>query len=519
MGTARRAWTGMLAAALVLLGQAGAAQEREFSRAELLDRIHGAWLGQLIGNLQGLPHEFKYMEKPRAELPEFTCGLPDGAWSDDDTDIEWVVIDAIDRGEPPLIPYPRLRRLWLANMNDGIWVANRQARGLMFRGLVPPWTGHAALNPHAGYNLSGQFAVETYGIVAPGLPRTAADLGLHYARVAVSGEPLQAAQYWTSLVALAYVHEGPLPAMLAKALAAVDPASVQAEAVQHALTLFRKHPADWKAARQEVHERWVKPGVWNANATPPNAALVVLALLYGDGDFKKSLQYAFALGYDADCNTATVGTVLGARIGLSGLRRAPGFVVKDLYVNRTRAAMPRQVTISSQAEQLLRVAEKVIRTGGGQVVERGGTTVVRLKVQTPQCREACPPKLTPSREKVEQLVLDLARAHLKSADTETRLRGALVLAHLGGRERLGDRREEVTTVLWEHARDEDVTLRLAALGGLVVLGEERAVEGFLQAARARKLTEVTAADVRQVLQTAPEALRPRLTGLLPEKSQ
>ena len=39
------------------------------SRAELLDHIHGGWVGMLIGGLEGLPHEFKYKEQPRDALP------------------------------------------------------------------------------------------------------------------------------------------------------------------------------------------------------------------------------------------------------------------------------------------------------------------------------------------------------------------------------------------------------------------------------------------------------------------
>ena len=52
--------------------------------------------------------------------------------------------------------------------------------------------------------------MESYGLIAPGMPQTAADIGLHYARIAVSEEPLQATQYWTSLISLCAFHEGPL---------------------------------------------------------------------------------------------------------------------------------------------------------------------------------------------------------------------------------------------------------------------------------------------------------------------
>src|SRR6478735_74910 len=57
----------------------------------LEDKIRGGMLAQVIGNLNGLPHEFKYINKP-GNVKQFTPSLPTGAFTDDDTDIEWVYL-------------------------------------------------------------------------------------------------------------------------------------------------------------------------------------------------------------------------------------------------------------------------------------------------------------------------------------------------------------------------------------------------------------------------------------------
>ena len=362
---------------------------RDIARRELLDRIHGGWAGMLIGGLEGLPHEFKYRDQPRDSLPEFTF-LAAGARSDDDNDVEWTHLWFMDKEKVVKLPYPRIVEIWKANMNRGVWVANKRARELMEQGVMPPETGSADRNPFACFNLSGQFCVEAYGLIAPGMPQAAAEIGLHYAKIAVSQEPLQAAQYWTSLISLCAFPEGTVDDALQRALAAVDPRSAMAEVVSDARAAFGAHGDDWKAARQRIHDKWRRQRGWNDNSTPVNGAAVILALLYGKDDFYRTLQLAMALGYDADCNAATAGAVAGCRAGFRRIAALPQFKMQDRYVNKTRPSLPPECTVREQAETLLRIAERVILAQGGERIEVGGEPGFRVRVQKPRVLERLP---------------------------------------------------------------------------------------------------------------------------------
>lgn len=384
-------------AVLAIVAFAGVGSTRgeewvEISAAELRDRIYGGWVGMLIGGIEGLPHEFKYREQPRDNLPEFTF-LAGGARSDDDNDIEWTHLYFMYKEGTLLLPYERLLEIWQANMNQGIWRANKAARELMDKGVQPPETGHFRHNPHAWYNLSGQFAVESYGLLAPGMPQKASRIALHYARVAVSGEPLQAAQFWSTMVSLAFFHQGTVEELIDKALAATDPACALREAVADAKAAFHTCGPDWKAARQQIHQKWVIERGWNENSTPTNGALVCLALLYGDGDFYRTLQYAMALGHDADCNAATAGAVVGTLLGWERIRHLPQCQVVDRYVNRTRPQLPAEMTISEQVDILCQLAVRSIEESGGQLVREGEKLVrVRIPSERPAPVELLPPE-------------------------------------------------------------------------------------------------------------------------------
>ena len=48
---------------------------------------------------------------------------------------------------------------------------------------------------------------------------------------------------------------------------------------------------------------------------PANVAFVILGLLYGEGDYKKSMIYAIDCGDDTDCTGATIGSLMGIMYG------------------------------------------------------------------------------------------------------------------------------------------------------------------------------------------------------------
>src|SRR5215217_3654837 len=89
----------------------------------LEDKIRGGMLAQVIGNLNGLPHEFKYINNP-GKVEHFTPSLPNGAWTDDDTDIEWVYLREIARTGNNLLPPKDVTALWKRHINRHIFCAN-----------------------------------------------------------------------------------------------------------------------------------------------------------------------------------------------------------------------------------------------------------------------------------------------------------------------------------------------------------------------------------------------------------
>ncbi|HYW78153.1 MAG TPA: ADP-ribosylglycohydrolase family protein, partial [Thermoguttaceae bacterium] len=351
---------------------------------QLRDKIRGGLLGQMLGNLNGLEHEFKYFEEP-GNVATYTPSLPNGAHTDDDTDFEWVYIVEMQRRGTVYLAPGEIADLWRSRINRRIWCSNQYARQLMDLGLQPPLTGRVALNPWAEFNISGQFLCETFGLLAPAMPATAARIGLNYTTVAIDREPAQTTQLFTAMIATAFV-EDDIDTLLDAGLAAIDPHSELRQIVADLRRWHSQHPDDWRATRRLLRDKYTRHNgsMRDNNGYELNTGSTIAALLYGQGDLVQTLKTAFNFGWDADNNAATAGTIVGVVKGYRWML-AQGWQIVDRYENTTRDNMPGDETITSFADRLIDLAETVIKENGGKREMSGATPVYVIPVESPGC--------------------------------------------------------------------------------------------------------------------------------------
>ena len=393
----------------------------EFPADELEDKIHGGFLGQLLGNLNGLPHEMKYIDEP-GEVETYTPSLPDGARSDDDTDIEWIYIVAMQEKNNLFLQPEEISERWKAHINERIWCSNKYARALMDLGINPPLTGRIALNPWAIFNISGQFVSESFGLIAPAMPQTASRLGLHYTHVTIDGEPAQTTQLFTTMIASAFL-ESDVETIVGRGLAAIDPKSEIREIVEYVLAEWRQQPRDWRTTRANIMNRYSRFGgaTRDRNGYELNTAATIASLLYGNGNFVETLRLAFNFGWDADNNAATCGTILGVIKGRKWMD-SQGWDIKDVYRNVTRDGMPMDETVTSFGDRIVLLARRAILENGGHLVEAEGATTFYIARQEPGNVEPLPQPL----ERLEELrgqLISTVRAEIKG-DPLARARAA-----------------------------------------------------------------------------------------------
>lgn len=365
----------------------------EISRSELYDHIAGAWLGQMVGNIYGLEYENDFVDEPGPGGPySFEKSMNkmsavDGAFSDDDTDVEYLYLLMMEKyGVDPT--YAQIREGWMYHIRDRVWLANRAALGLMHYGMTPPFTGDKRYNPH-WFQIDPQLINEIWGYTAPGMPAYAAGISDWAARITSDSWACSPTVVYGAMYSMAFFEDN-IPALIRKAQKYLPKGDRFSGIIDECFNLYKADPKDWHAARKFIADKYyvnepdTTKTIWNADL---NGAMGILSLLYGGGDMEATMNIGCSLGFDCDNQTATMcgllGTIYGRKSVPAGLSKPFGHwkePFNDRYINVTRYDMP-DASIKDMIERTVNLAVGVILKNGGSEFEKDGEKWYRINTK------------------------------------------------------------------------------------------------------------------------------------------
>lgn len=361
----------------------------------LKDKIAGAWIGQMVGNIYGLPYENKFIDEP-GDQKNWPWGYDkslkmlekyNGAFSDDDTDFEYIYLMLMEKyGAEP--SYEEIREGWMYHVRDRVWLANRATLGLMHYGFTPPYTGYKEYNPH-WYQIDPQLINEIWAYTAPGMVKYASDKSAWAARITSDSWGISPTIHYGAMYSMAFF-ETDIKKLILDAVKYLPNDDRYAQTVLHMVDLYEKYPNSWQDARSELADKYyvnedeMTKTIWNANL---NGACGVLSMLYGEGDWQRTMDIGVSLGYDADNQTATVGGLLGVMYGMKpipeSLSNPFGTWSKpfnDRYINITRYDMP-DASIEDMVNRTFEIAVKLACENGGEVITEGNKKYLQINTK------------------------------------------------------------------------------------------------------------------------------------------
>jgi ADP-ribosylglycohydrolase len=323
----------------------------------------------------------------RAYVPYMFTAF-DGAYSDDDTDIEFVTLHAVEEHGLDL-DYNDIAAAWKRHINRRIWVANRTARNLMARGMIPPDTGKKENNPN-WFQIDPQLVNEIWSAFYPGMSAKAAERAEWGARITNDDWGTHPTIAYAVMISEAFFETDP-ERLVNAALEHIPPDSPFHEGMVDVLRWHAEAPDDWRATRQKIHEKYYRyqKGDYKAPVSVVsslvNGLCGILAILYGQGDFMQTVGIAVSAGYDCDNQAATCGGLIGVMHGAGTIPTAltqdclpRGRWEKpfnDTYINYSRDHLPIHNRISDIVERIADIAETAILQEGGRKLEQDGQTV------------------------------------------------------------------------------------------------------------------------------------------------
>lgn len=362
-------------------------QEITLSKETLLDKIKGGWAGQTIGCTYGGPTEFRYpgtmiadyipIEWPEHYIKWYYENSP-GLY--DDVYMDLTFVDVFDRLglDAPVDSFA----ISFAKAEYPLWHANQAARYNILNGIMPPESGHWRNNPHAD-DIDFQIEADFAGLMSPGMPVTASEITDKIGHIMNYGDGWYGGVYVANMYALAFVCDD-IEYIVSEALKSIPQESFFHKVMSDVIAWHRQYPDDWKQTWAEIEkvydqDKACPEGVFapfNIDATV-NCAYIIVGLLYGQGDFFKTLDISTRCGQDSDCNPASAGGILGTMLGYSNI---PEYWMPNLREVEDMDFAYTSISLNKAYDMSFNQALQVIERNGGKT----DGDAVTIKTQIPQ---------------------------------------------------------------------------------------------------------------------------------------
>ena len=343
------------------------------NRGVYRDKVYACWLGKNIGGTMGTPYEatHDYLDI-KGFVTEANRVLPN-----DDLDLQLVWLYAVEKLGSRAINAVSLGEFWLsflpANWNEyGIGKIN------MRRGLLPPLAGdYENVWQHSN---GAWIRTEVWASLAPASPEIAAKYAIEDAKVDHgAGEGTYAAAFVAAMQSAAFVVPD-LRKCIEIGLASIPENCRMADSIRLTLECYDKgmSPFDTRNTIQKLNQD-IGDGWFQA---PSNVSYAILGLLFGQGDFKKSMIDAINCGDDTDCTAATVGATLGILGGTAAIpedwKKHIGDNIVTISIDRHDSSACRNLpgTCTELTDRVIRQTPHVLFDNEAKVCLTDGETVL-----------------------------------------------------------------------------------------------------------------------------------------------
>ena len=204
--------------------------------------------------------------------------------------------------------------------------------------------------------------------MTPGMLNSATEIANRVGHIMNSGDGWYGGVYVSALYSGAFISND-VNEIVGQALKTIPEGTKFHDCIADVIRWHNQFPEDWKACWFELEKKWnndvgCPKGVFlsfNIDAKI-NSAYATIGLLYGNGDFTKSMNIVAHCGQDSDSDAGTVGGVLGVMLGYSHI---PAFWLKPLQEIESLNFEGTTMTLNKAYSLSMKHALETIKLAGG----------------------------------------------------------------------------------------------------------------------------------------------------------
>lgn len=347
----------------------------------IADKMKGGWFGRICGCLLGKPIEgislaelnlflkrtgnyplSRYVTKEEAEAvktDDITFPVAHRAYSqnframpaDDDTNYMLIAYETLNRFGRDFSS-DNIGEVWLTTQTHEAYFTAEYVAYTNLLGGCTAQTSGVYQNPYREF-IGAQIRADVFGYVNPANPEAAAKMAWKDATVSHVKNGVYGEMWVAAMLAAAYSLNN-VKEIIAAGLAQIPATSRIYKAVSDIVKAYDSG-VTCKDCFNDIISRWNEKDLYEWCHVISNAEIVTASLLYGGGDYGKSICLAVGTGFDTDCNGATVGSVIGVMKGYSALPQEWVSRIDDTLLSTVKGY--EKVSVSEMAEKTLKFVE------------------------------------------------------------------------------------------------------------------------------------------------------------------
>lgn len=343
------------------------------SRIDYISKLEAMWTAQVVAVQMGLQFEHKpsavtdLNDYPPDKLEELKKN--GGSTVDDDWYYEMCALSGFEKyGHDMTVE--ELGQVWL-DFNMGTFGSAYYTRKALSEGHQGATAGSPRYN-RMWFTVGNQNRSDLYAMISPGMPNLTAGISRKLGHINSYAEGTDGGVLMGTIESIAF-YEKDIKAAVEKAVKVLDPSSSHRICAEKIINMY-KEGKTWQQAAEYVENEWgiEYPGT---NSAVWNAGFALVAMYFGEGDFRKSINIGYqASDYsDADCSAANVATVLAAMYGMDiipdNLLIPINNRIKGDQYGYSKLTPPVDISINELAERTARIGISMLRANGARITD------------------------------------------------------------------------------------------------------------------------------------------------------